>query len=112
MVFGAGGDRDAVKRPLMGAIAAQYANQVIITTDNPRSENPKDIIDQIKAGIKGNTSANVDTELDREAAIRKAYKLSRSGSIIALLGKGPVEYQHVGNEKIPFSEAAILQSLS
>ncbi len=112
VVFGAGGDRDAVKRPLMGAIAAQYANQVIITTDNPRSENPKDIIDQIKAGIKGNTSANVDTELDREAAIRKAYKLSRSGSIIALLGKGPVEYQHVGNEKIPFSEAAILQSLS
>ncbi len=109
-VFGAGGDRDAIKRPLMGAIAAAYADTVILTTDNPRSEDPKDIVAAIQAGIDNNNAHKVQCELDREKAIRCAYALSRPGSIIALLGKGPVEYQHVKETKIPFSEASILRS--
>lgn len=109
-VFGAGGDRDPVKRPLMGAIAANYADNVILTTDNPRSEDPKDIIAAIQVGIDQKYAYKVQCEPDREQAIKAAYALSKPGSIIALLGKGPVEYQHVKETKIPFSEASILRS--
>ncbi len=95
----------------MGAIAASYADTVILTTDNPRSEDAKDIVAAIQAGINNNAAHKVQCELDREKAIRCAYALSGPGSIIALLGKGPVEYQHVKEAKIPFSEASILRSL-
>jgi UDP-N-acetylmuramoyl-L-alanyl-D-glutamate--2,6-diaminopimelate ligase len=111
VVFGAGGDRDAIKRPLMGALAAQYADKVFITTDNPRSENPQTIIDEIVEGITSDARSKVICESDREQAIRLAYKASTKGSILALLGKGPVEYQHIKDQKIPFSEQAILRSL-
>ena len=110
-VFGAGGDRDTKKRPLMGGIAASIADHIILTTDNPRSEDPHEIIAAIKAGIHQKDLPKVQCELDREKAIRDAYKMSRSGTIIALLGKGPVEYQQVGDRKIPFSERTILGSL-
>lgn len=110
VVFGAGGDRDPIKRPLMGQIAAQYADTVILTTDNPRSENPSDITQQIYDGISSELRHNLIIELDREKAIRQAYKLSHATTIIALLGKGPDEYQIVKGIKIPFSESAILQS--
>lgn len=110
-VFGAGGDRDSVKRPVMGAIAVEYADQVILTTDNPRSEDPASIVEAIQVGISEKDKAKVICELDREKAIRCAYALSKPGTIIALLGKGPVEYQHVRETKIPFSEASILRSL-
>lgn len=111
VVFGAGGDRDALKRPLMGHIAAQYADTIFLTTDNPRSEDPAVIIDQIKTGIADAEIHKVQIILDREEAIKKAYAISQPGTIIALLGKGPVEYQHVKDIKIPFSEATILRSL-
>lgn len=110
-VFGAGGDRDALKRPIMGSIAASYADVVILTTDNPRSEDPQTIINAIQEGILQKDTNKVHCELDREQAIRCAYTLSKPGSIIALLGKGPVEYQHIKEHKIPFSEASILRSL-
>ncbi len=110
-VFGAGGDRDVLKRPLMGAIAASYADSVILTTDNPRSEDPQAIIEAIYAGIDQSNRQKVVCTVDREQAIRAAYALSKPGSIIALLGKGPVEYQHIRDIKIPFSEASILRSL-
>jgi UDP-N-acetylmuramoyl-L-alanyl-D-glutamate--2,6-diaminopimelate ligase len=112
VIFGAGGDRDAIKRPIMGAVAAQYANNVFLTTDNPRSEDPATIIDQIKVGIGAEQLNKVQVILDREEAIKKAYALSKPGTIIALLGKGPVEYQHIKSVKIPFSEAAILRELA
>lgn len=108
-VFGAGGDRDAQKRPIMGAVAAKYADHVILTTDNPRSEDPSAIIEQIKQGIA--QQEKVLIELDREQAIRGAYQRTRKGSLLILLGKGPVEYQQVKDKKIPFSERAILRSL-
>lgn len=111
VVFGAGGNRDALKRPLMGAIATSYADSVILTTDNPRFEDPQDIIAAIQEGIEQKHVHKVQCEPDRERAIRCAYALSKPGSIIALLGKGPVEYQQIKETKIPFSEASILRSL-
>jgi UDP-N-acetylmuramoyl-L-alanyl-D-glutamate--2,6-diaminopimelate ligase len=111
VVFGAGGERDPARRPHMGAIAAKYAQTVILTTDNPRSEDPAVIVQEIKAGIQQNNQHKIYTELDRDKAIRLAYALARSDSVIALLGKGPDEYQHINGVKHFFSEAKILRSL-
>lgn len=111
VVFGCGGDRDASKRPLMGQIAAEYADIVILTSDNPRSEDPATIAQAIKAGITDEQKGKVLDELDRALAIKKAYQLSRPTTIVALLGKGPDEYQIVGKVKERFSEAEIVRSL-
>lgn len=111
VLFGAGGDRDAVKRPIMGGIAARYADTIFLTTDNPRSEDPVRIIDAIQQGIALDQKSKVIEILDRKEAIVQAYTLSKPGSIIALLGKGPVEYQESKGVKTPFSEASILRSL-
>ncbi len=111
VLFGAGGERDASRRPLMGTIASQYADLVIITSDNPRSEDPTIIINNILVGIEKEKQSQVICETDRKKAIEIAYKLSRKNSIIALLGKGPDEYQIIGNNRFFFSEKAILQKL-
>lgn len=111
VVFGCGGNRDKSKRPLMGAIATEIADQVILTSDNPRSEKAEDIIADIKQGIAQDHMFKIITELDRELAIKKAYAVSKPGSIVVLLGKGPDEYQIVGTTKTPFSESGILKSL-
>jgi UDP-N-acetylmuramoyl-L-alanyl-D-glutamate--2,6-diaminopimelate ligase len=111
VVFGCGGNRDKSKRPLMGAIATEIADQVILTSDNPRSEKAEDIIADIKQGIAGEHAHKVLCELDRELAIKKAYALSCDGSIVVMLGKGPDEYQMVGTVKTPFSESGIIKSL-
>jgi UDP-N-acetylmuramoyl-L-alanyl-D-glutamate--2,6-diaminopimelate ligase len=111
VVFGAGGDRDREKRPQMGAIASIFSDHVILTTDNSRSEDPAVIIQEIYAGISIQERHKVTIELDREAAIKRAFTLSDSQSIILLLGKGPDEYQLTNGVKTPFSERAILQSL-
>lgn len=111
IVFGAGGDRDAARRPIMGALAAEYGHTLIITSDNPRSENPEKIIEDICAGIPLDKKSTIIRELDREKAIKKAYDLSRFGTIIALLGKGTDNYQIVGTTKTFFSDAAVVQSL-
>jgi len=108
VVFGAGGERDTVKRPLMGSIAAQLADEVIVTSDNPRFEDPEKIIQDICSGI---TQRTVVRELDREKAIQRAYHRARSGSIIAVLGKGPDEYQIIQGNKYSFSEREILENL-
>ena len=112
VVFGAGGDRDVTKRPVMGRIAAQLSDVVIVTADNPRSEDPQDITQQVIAGIEPNDLPKVLVEIDREKAIKKAYSLSRADSMIVLLGKGPDEYQIIKGVKYPFSESAILKALS
>lgn len=113
VVFGAGGERDRTMRPQLGAIASTIADLVVLTTDNPRRENIQDIITDIQSGIDAITqSKRVVIELDRKEAIKKAYAHSSKGTIIALLGKGPDEYQLIGTTKIPFSERAIVTSLS
>lgn len=112
VVFGCGGERDASKRPLMGAIAAEIADLVVLTSDNPRSENAQDIVHDILTGIdEAKRQSKVICELDREAAIKTAYAHSKAGSVIMLLGKGPDEYQLIGKQKFPFSEKKIVLSL-
>lgn len=110
-VFGAGGERDAGRRPLMGACAAQFADEIILTADNPRSEDPAIIAQDILAGIASAHHAKVHVELDREAAIRAAYMRTSSHSIMVVLGKGPDEYQLVQGAKHYFSDKKIVQTL-
>ena len=93
VVLGAGGDRDRTKRPKMGAIAARYGHVFVLTSDNPRTEDPVQIADDIMAGVAPDLHGKVIRELDRTSAINKAYSLSRQGSIIAVLGRGHEEFQ-------------------
>jgi len=111
VVFGAGGDRDKTKRPMMGAIVSTIADVVVITSDNPRSEDPTKIIEDILAGISDDKKHKVICDLDREQAIKKAYAVSKPGSVIMLLGKGPDEYQIIGDQKFDFSEKGIIKEL-
>lgn len=101
-VFGCGGDRDKGKRPLMGAVAESLADRVVITTDNPRSEKPSAIIEQILAGI-GNV-ANVIVETDREKAISLAVEAAKIDDVLLLAGKGHEDYQESNGERIYFSD--------
>lgn len=112
VIFGAGGKRDASKRPIMGSVAAQFADIIILTSDNPRDEDPIKIIGDIEFGIPHDQHHKIIREVDREKAIKKAYTLSQANSIIAILGKGTDEYQIIGTHKIPFSESTIIKSLT
>lgn len=112
VVFGAGGQRDASRRPLMGGIAAEFADCMVLTSDNPRTEDPHKIIDDIVSGIPAELQHKIVREIDRKKAIEKAYALSKPTSIITVLGKGPDEYQIVGNTKTYFSEVAIIKELN
>lgn len=109
VVFGCGGERDPQKRPVMGDIASQIADRVILTADNPRTEDPKIIIENIFAGVRKENIDKISRELDREKAIKKACLESKNGSVIAILGKGPDEYQQIGSIKHPFSEKNIVK---
>ena len=111
VVFGAGGGRDKSKRPMMGNLAAEIADIIVVTSDNPRLENPAVIADDITSGISEISRHKIVQELDRKRAIELAYQLSDNGSIIALLGKGPDEYQIVGTTKHYFSECQIVEQL-
>lgn len=112
VIFGAGGGKDHEKRPLMGSIAAHFADTVFITSDNPRHEDPIVIAESIKSGIKDEVDQQkIIIELDRQKAIEAAYKKAQEGTIIMLLGKGPDEYQIIGDAKIPFSEKNIVLGL-
>lgn len=109
VVFGAGGDRDPVKRPEMGKIAAHLGDVVIVTSDNPRSEDPFVIAEQIVSGVDSDDIEKLVVEIDREKAVIMACERAKRGSIIALLGKGPDEYQIVKGVTTPFSERGILK---
>ncbi|NBQ16972.1 UDP-N-acetylmuramoyl-L-alanyl-D-glutamate--2,6-diaminopimelate ligase [bacterium] len=109
VIFGAGGGKDHEKRPMMGCIAAHWADTVILTSDNPRHEDPVAIVESIKSGIKDEVGQEkVIIELDRQQAIELAYQKAQEGTIIMLLGKGPDEYQIIGDVKMPFSEKQIV----
>lgn len=111
VVTGCGGDRDRAKRPVIAARSVELGDYLILTTDNPRSEEPSSIIQEMYQGIPEAARSRVAIELDRAAAIAYAYQIARPGAIIALLGKGPDEYQIVGTVKYPFSERACLLQL-
>jgi len=109
-VFGCGGDRDAGKRPLMGAIAARRADRVVLTSDNPRSENPQAILDAIAAGIDASVAHKVSIESDRAAAIALAVQQAQAGDIVLLAGKGHEDYQLVGAEIRPFNDVMVARA--
>jgi UDP-N-acetylmuramoyl-L-alanyl-D-glutamate--2,6-diaminopimelate ligase len=102
-VFGCGGDRDRGKRPLMGRIAAELADIAIVTSDNPRSEDPQRIIDEIVAG----TGVGVEVEPDRRTAIEHAVELARSGDVVLVAGKGHEQGQEFRDRKIPFDDREV-----
>ncbi|MBR6126083.1 UDP-N-acetylmuramoyl-L-alanyl-D-glutamate--2,6-diaminopimelate ligase [bacterium] len=101
-IFGCGGDRDATKRPKMGAIAESLADKIIVTSDNPRSENPHQIITDILAGFK--RVSDVIVEPDRELAIKEAYKIANANDVVLVAGKGHEDYQILANETIHFDD--------
>ena len=103
-VFGCGGNRDASKRPLMGAIAEQGADEVIVTSDNPRHEAPELIVTQIVAGLARPVAASV--VVDRRAAIEQAVRAAAPADVVLLAGKGHEDYQEIAGVKHPFSDVA------
>jgi len=104
VVFGCGGNRDQGKRPLMGRIAAELADVVVITSDNPRNENPDVIIEQIMSGIASDSPGQVFCEVDRNAAITSAISMAKHGDIVVLAGKGHEMTQEVNGVLYPFSD--------
>lgn len=108
-VFGCGGDRDKEKRPIMGAIAAELSDRVVVTNDNPRTESPQKIIQDILQGIPGENRVKVTPLPDRTQAIHYAVKIANANDIILIAGKGHEMYQIIGNEKIHFSDTEELQ---
>ena len=103
-VFGCGGDRDASKRALMGAMAANYADRVVVTSDNPRSEKPQAIISQILLGLTGHSDVTV--QADRGLAIQETLAASQKADVVLIAGKGHETYQEIAGHKLSFSDAA------
>jgi UDP-N-acetylmuramoyl-L-alanyl-D-glutamate--2,6-diaminopimelate ligase len=103
-VFGAGGDRDSSKRPLMGRIAESIADIVVITSDNPRTENPDEIISEIVAGLDSGSPDKIIVEPDRRTAIRSAIRIAEPGDVVIVAGKGHEDYQILGKERIHFDD--------
>ncbi|WP_199610708.1 UDP-N-acetylmuramoyl-L-alanyl-D-glutamate--2,6-diaminopimelate ligase [Flocculibacter collagenilyticus] len=108
-VFGCGGDRDSGKRPLMGSIAQQHADFIVVTNDNPRTEQPELIIDGILSGMK--SAGNVMIEPDRQKAIWQAFQCADDDDVIVVAGKGHEDYQVIGEKTVSFNERAIVASL-
>ena len=109
-VFGCGGDRDTTKRPIMGEISGRVADFTIITSDNPRTEDPQKIVDQIEEGIK-KTKGKYTVIVDRIEAIREAIKMADKKDIIVLAGKGHEPYQEINGVKHPFDERIIVNDI-
>ncbi len=109
-VFGCGGDRDKAKRPMMGEIAGRIADYTILTSDNPRSEEPKKIIEDIKQGIN-KTKGKYEVIVDRTSAIKKAIIMAKEKDMILIAGKGHEMYQEIAGKKIPYDERKIINDI-
>jgi len=113
-VFGCGGDRDRTKRPLMGAVAGRLSDLIVITSDNPRSEDPARIIEEIQRGITPDTQRDATqrtlTVPDRREAIDTAIELARPGDLVLIAGKGHEKYQIVGGAVLPFDDVAVARA--
>jgi UDP-N-acetylmuramoyl-L-alanyl-D-glutamate--2,6-diaminopimelate ligase len=107
VVFGCGGNRDAKKRPLMGGVVARMADYAILTSDNPRKENPSDIIAQIRSGMQG--TAEYEVVEDRYEAIGRALSLAYKGDVVLIAGKGHENYQEFANTVIPFDDRQVVR---
>lgn len=109
-VFGCGGDRDPGKRPIMGEISGKIADYTIITSDNPRTEDPEKIVNQIEEGIK-KTNGKYECIVDRIEAIKSAVEMANKNDIVVLAGKGHETYQIIGHKKYPFDEKEIIKEI-
>jgi UDP-N-acetylmuramoyl-L-alanyl-D-glutamate--2,6-diaminopimelate ligase len=128
-VFGCGGDRDRTKRPLMGAVAARLSDVVVVTSDNPRSEEPAAIIDEVKRGIVSPADRARPAEparngqrtgqargpqllaiVDRRAAIERAVDAAGAGDVVLIAGKGHEKYQQVGDKALPFDDVEVARA--
>jgi UDP-N-acetylmuramoyl-L-alanyl-D-glutamate--2,6-diaminopimelate ligase len=103
-VVGCGGDRDVEKRPLMAQIASEKSDRLIITSDNPRSEDPENIIKEMNKGVEPRFVSKVLSIVDRREAIKTACALAKKDDIILVAGKGHEKYQEINGEKIPFDD--------
>ena len=110
-VVGCGGDRDTTKRPKMAAVACALSDKVIITSDNPRSENPEDIIAQMMEGVEGQYYKKTLSITDREQAIKTACAMAEPNDIILIAGKGHETYQEIKGVKYPFDDLKIVTNL-
>lgn len=108
-LVGCGGDRDAAKRPIMADIACQYSNKVILTSDNPRTEDPEEILNQMQAGVQATDFKKTLRISDRREAIKTACTLAQKGDIILIAGKGHEKYQEIKGVKHPFDDLEILK---
>src|SRR5690554_872204 len=111
-VVGCGGDRDPTKRPLMAKIAAENSNKVILTSDNPRTEDPAEIIKEMEEGVPAEKYARVSTNTDRKQAIKSALQMAKPKDIILIAGKGHEKYQEINGHKYPFDDMAIAKELT
>lgn len=109
VVFGAGGDRDKSKRPLMGRVATNLGKKIIITSDNPRFEEPEAIVNDILAGIED--QSNVTVELNRKKAIELALDMQEEDEVVVILGKGDETYQIIYDQKLPFDDREVVREL-
>jgi UDP-N-acetylmuramoyl-L-alanyl-D-glutamate--2,6-diaminopimelate ligase len=109
VVFGCGGDRDRTKRGPMGAVAARLADEAVVTSDNPRSEDPSAIIDAVLEGIEDRS--NVVVEPDRRAAIAVALHDARPGDVVVIAGKGHETLQIIGTVETPFDDRIVAREL-
>lgn len=108
-IIGCGGDRDAAKRPVMAKISCQYSNKVILTSDNPRSENPETILDEMQSGLDSVDKKKTLRITNRKEAIRTACAMAKTGDIILIAGKGHEKYQEINGVKHPFDDFEILK---
>jgi len=104
VVFGCGGDRDRAKRPAMGQVAAEFADRIWVTSDNPRSEDPAAIAAEIVAGLGGHAA---EVELDRRVAIAQALAAARPGDLVLIAGKGHETTQTIGDRVLPFDDREV-----
>ncbi len=110
VVFGCGGDRDRLKRPMMGRVAKAGAERVVVTTDNPRFEDPMSIIEGVLEGIEGTDHDDVHVEIDRASAIHWALGHAAPGDVVLIAGKGHETYQEVEGVKVPLDDRQVVRA--
>jgi UDP-N-acetylmuramoyl-L-alanyl-D-glutamate--2,6-diaminopimelate ligase len=110
VVFGCGGDRDRTKRPRMMRVACEHADRVVVTSDNPRTEDPESIIDEILAGRSSTERPMVQRQADRARAIDLAVTEAKAGDIVLIAGKGHEDYQIIGTVKRPFDDRVVART--